>query len=1333
MDDKQVVSTETVAIIIGVSSYMQETLVSLPAAEVDAVNFARALRNWGIPEDHILLFLNHEIDEEKIEALFECLSKKFDKYKFIFYFCGHGHRTLGTIPKSYLIFHDSHCQPNVCTKALELDSFFEKIAKMNILESYIFIDACQLRVNHFVHPKLADEIRGGPSSPKSLFCLLSSGIEASFESIDECTGYFTQALLKSLSHLRLTDGSLTQFLSHMQNEMKVKHLPPPEMINFGSQKISLLSTQNSWMDDEGCLYRAKLIAEIQDILIQNHYKVIVLYGDEGIGKTTLCHLLTSIKTKTVFLKIPLEQDELFDPIDFLESEMIKKVGCSLRECDLIHPYSLILIDQVERLSEEKLQRLFATIFQCARLRFICTSREPLKERVQSDHLLFDLSIPPFSQEEGELLIHEWKPNYSQKEIRLTYLMSCGNPLRIEKLVCMDVDFKNIEFEELKKAIGAAYSCGIYYDRGLFEAVFNLQEGILEFLEREGLILSFKQGFIPHSIVNRFAELEELTVDSQTILSYWCQQSKSIPDNPEIAKSLILTIKCFGYQKNLEKDLQRAIQSLEISQENLHYFIDGAEILLSLPYPTRMTAYLAKVLKKLGENELSAQLSNSKKSRFSLATGLICLSLVTTVLLSFMLWSGPKTHMTHVHVKQTHPDFVGRENYLRSIESKIVLERAPDTVPVVVLWGEGGIGKSEIAIAAANQQLNHFDLVYWINAATDESFLASYRQLATQLNLFVAEHEMIDDLVSKVHDHLENHPELAWLLIYDNADKEYELPQRGNGAVLVTTRDQNAWRLYPHYEVTGFLENEALALFRKITLKEKSESLIALIKELDNYPLSLNLVAHYIAETPWMPEESYVELLSMDKVGFLQRIPTDRRYPNALLNSWRMTADQLHAKFPKALDWLHFSSYLHPDQIPCSWIQDWIQQNSKDPLDPYSLKVEMNEILRLVVNQALIRFDKRSKNLSMHRLKQEIFRYDDHFDPQTKEKVLHFLVHSQSQVDSLEKYEAYGEMDMKPEIWPKLRAWEAHAAWFLEKHSDSCSKVDLAILNGLLGSWKTINSEFEQAESYINESLKIRLELFGKEDLRTVVAMGNKAVFLWRMNQLEESKTMHEEALAILEKIAPNDPYYYGLISLGLALVFEKLQDYETMKTLSEKNVDIAMKAYGEKHLYTTICLNFLATAHLNLKEYNLAQTYFARVLQFFISEYNRDHPLLSVTMCNLGRMFSEMGEYEQAEKFFIQAINIYDKYYGKGQAFSARFWHFAGQAREKLGKEEEAFEALKKAFCDLRKAYKKDHPFMIELIEDLARLSEKVGNQEMIEEIRKFKLLNNASVQKANQ
>ncbi|MFI5344713.1 MAG: hypothetical protein ACHQUC_10910, partial [Chlamydiales bacterium] len=89
MNDKQGVPIETIAIVIGVSSYLQEDLHSLPAAEMDAVNFARALRNWGISEDQIFLFLNQEVDKEKLDLVFELLSKKKEKYKLIFYFCGH--------------------------------------------------------------------------------------------------------------------------------------------------------------------------------------------------------------------------------------------------------------------------------------------------------------------------------------------------------------------------------------------------------------------------------------------------------------------------------------------------------------------------------------------------------------------------------------------------------------------------------------------------------------------------------------------------------------------------------------------------------------------------------------------------------------------------------------------------------------------------------------------------------------------------------------------------------------------------------------------------------------------------------------------------------------------------------------------------------------------------------------------------------------------------------------------------------------------------------------------------------------------------------------------
>ena len=251
--DKQNLPIETIAIVIGVSSYLQEDLLSLPAAKMDAVNFARAIRNWGIPEDHILLFLNQEVDKDKLDVVFELLAKKKEKHKLIFYFCGHGHRTIEEIPKSYLIFHDSHCKSEACVRAFNLDCFFEKIAKMNTLESYIFIDACQSRINHFVHPKLAEEIRGKPIRTKVYFVCFPRGLRPLLRVSMSALGILPELFLKSLSHLRFAEGSLTQFLCQIQNEMEVEHLPPPEMINFGSQKISLISSQDSWRDDEGRL------------------------------------------------------------------------------------------------------------------------------------------------------------------------------------------------------------------------------------------------------------------------------------------------------------------------------------------------------------------------------------------------------------------------------------------------------------------------------------------------------------------------------------------------------------------------------------------------------------------------------------------------------------------------------------------------------------------------------------------------------------------------------------------------------------------------------------------------------------------------------------------------------------------------------------------------------------------------------------------------------------------------------------------------------------------------------------------------------------------------
>ena len=51
----------TIVVAIGISRYQQDSIPCLPAAEMDAIAFARSLRNWGIPESNIHLFQTQQV------------------------------------------------------------------------------------------------------------------------------------------------------------------------------------------------------------------------------------------------------------------------------------------------------------------------------------------------------------------------------------------------------------------------------------------------------------------------------------------------------------------------------------------------------------------------------------------------------------------------------------------------------------------------------------------------------------------------------------------------------------------------------------------------------------------------------------------------------------------------------------------------------------------------------------------------------------------------------------------------------------------------------------------------------------------------------------------------------------------------------------------------------------------------------------------------------------------------------------------------------------------------------------------------------------------------
>jgi hypothetical protein len=128
------------ALIIGINKYEENTNVIY--ADTSALTFKElASKTLGIPEENIILLLNHKATSGQIKAKLELLKELSDnKGNIYLYFAGHG------VPAKdgnvYILPADMsadsiHLEPN-----LRLDNIYAKLSKSNAKNIFVFMDSC---------------------------------------------------------------------------------------------------------------------------------------------------------------------------------------------------------------------------------------------------------------------------------------------------------------------------------------------------------------------------------------------------------------------------------------------------------------------------------------------------------------------------------------------------------------------------------------------------------------------------------------------------------------------------------------------------------------------------------------------------------------------------------------------------------------------------------------------------------------------------------------------------------------------------------------------------------------------------------------------------------------------------------------------------------------------------------------------------------------------------------------------------------------------------------------------------------------------------------------
>ncbi|PVH95139.1 hypothetical protein DM02DRAFT_691373 [Periconia macrospinosa] len=270
----------------------------------------------------------------------------------------------------------------------------------------------------------------------------------------------------------------------------------------------------------------------------------------------------------------------------------------------------------------------------------------------------------------------------------------------------------------------------------------------------------------------------------------------------------------------------------------------------------------------------------------------------------------------------------------------------------VLWGLGGVGKTQIALKFA-ETVRHRLSVFWIRADRFANFAADYAQILKELGGVLPQQARSDDDSSNVLETtrriLEEESD-RWLLILDNADDmdaflgRHVNPNEDNGLsisqflprqgrMLITTRDRRfqgtVGAASDGLKVDSMSEKEAtellLACIPGYLIREHSNTISQaqqLVQDLGCLPLAIAQAAANIVEQQLTLDE-YVSFFQNKKqrMGLMEAPAhdfqtTDPRNASQSVNiTWQISFDVLVEKHPLSAVLITYIGCLHWRNIP----------------------------------------------------------------------------------------------------------------------------------------------------------------------------------------------------------------------------------------------------------------------------------------------------------------------------------------------------------------------------------------------------------------------------------
>ena len=370
------------------------------------------------------------------------------------------------------------------------------------------------------------------------------------------------------------------------------------------------------------------------------------------------------------------------------------------------------------------------------------------------------------------------------------------------------------------------------------------------------------------------------------------------------------------------------------------------------------------------------------------------------------------HLERVHII---PHFTPRPGYMEVLEEGL-LRKTFVGRKVFVLYGLGGIGKTQLAIKFAEDHQAKFDSIFFLDGSSQESLLRSFASIYYRItrgrapqapdSVLPSKDNQVppEKMVEEVTQWLAQKQNTRWLLIFDNIDKEPSdeggfdivpyFPPMDHGSILITTRLAPLLRLGRGKRVGRMSGEEGISLLDEIlgesssgqqriwvTRNQESPMMHELLETLDGLPLAISQAGRFI-NTLNLKLETYLELYTSSKREVMDMLPSDS-YLNdteksSIRTTWTISLNLLREKVSKqgpdgdyhgAYRLLQLFAYFDPSDLNYNIIRfgmignhvpDWFRMI-------FSAKLKFFSAITILLNLCLIDNNVSEGSYSMHRV------------------------------------------------------------------------------------------------------------------------------------------------------------------------------------------------------------------------------------------------------------------------------------------------------------------------------------------------------------------------------